>query len=392
MWATTPSVFPNIHWNATPMKYLGVPLDNYRNSGPHWTAAITTIRRKVATWHRRELSIFARAKACNIFLVSKLIYILQVSHCSRVHTQAFHRIFACFIWSSSWEPTRRDNLFLPLEKGGLGLVHLFVRQLVLRFFYLKDVCHPFLLAVLRNRLCYHLPFIHVTTSVAKELPLRGFLKEIVDTVSFLKARFILEYLYTIDRTNLTAALVNNLFPEPVYRKPYSLLRGHDVLFSVRRMCISPSAKTFFFKLHTSTLPVKTWLNEKSIYVPWTVNCRLCNQPETIEHCFIHCCDAFYFWDILKRTLRKELPITAHGIRFLPFKKSLTDSTPYDLFILLGLYSLWKSRMIDRHAELPRSTRSVFREAAAQVRSVVETFDPVPEWLPVLDACVCLPDF
>ncbi|KAH8020315.1 hypothetical protein HPB51_000595 [Rhipicephalus microplus] len=46
-------------------------------------------------------------------------------------------------------------------------------------------------------------------------------------------------------------------------------------------------------------------------------------------------------------------------------------------------------MMNRHAEPPWSTRCVFREAAAQVRSVVETFDPVPEWLPILDACVCL---
>nr|XP_037280148.1 uncharacterized protein LOC119173427 [Rhipicephalus microplus] len=156
------------------------------------------------------------------------------------------------------------------------------------------------------------------------------------------------------------------------------------------MWIFPSAKTFFFKLHTSMLPVKTWLNEKSIYVPWTVNCRLCNQSETIELCFIYCPDAFYFWDIQKRTLGKELHITVDGIRFLPTQ--MTDNTPCDLFMLLALYSLWKSCMIDRHAEPPWSTRSVFREAAAQVRSVVETFDPVPEWLPVFDACVCLPDF
>lgn len=116
-WALTPSVFANIRWNGAPVRYLDVPLDNHRNSGPHWTSAITTIRRKVLTWQGRDLSVISRAKACNIFLASKLVYILQVLHCSRVHIQAFHRIFACFIWSS-WEAMRRDNLFLPLEKGG----------------------------------------------------------------------------------------------------------------------------------------------------------------------------------------------------------------------------------------------------------------------------------
>lgn len=110
-----------------------------------------------------------------MFLASKLIYVLQVFHCSRVHIDAIHRIFACFIWSS-WEPLRRNNLFLPLEKDGLGVVHLFVRQLLLRFFYLKGVSQPSLLAVLQNRLCYHRLSIYVTTGIAKESPLWGFLK------------------------------------------------------------------------------------------------------------------------------------------------------------------------------------------------------------------------
>ncbi|XP_072141060.1 uncharacterized protein [Dermacentor andersoni] len=337
MWALTPSIFANIHWNQSPLRYLGVRLDNFHNSGPHWTSTITTIRRKVTTWQGRDLSIFARAKACNTFLASKPLYVLQVLHCSRVHVQAFHRIFACFIWHSSWEAMRRDNLFLPLEKGGLGLVHLFVRQLVMRLFYLKNVRHPFLLAVNRARLASHLPFLYVTTNFAQELPLWGFLKELVDTISFLKARFTLEYLFTVNRTSLNVALIDNLFPEPLYRKPYLSLFGQDVLCRVRRMCIAPAAKTFFFKLHTSTLPVKTWLQEKGLFVPWNTNCRLCNQPETIEHCFILCRDAFHFWDILQGTLKKDFPLTCYGIRFLPFKKTASN-TPYDLFMLLGLYS------------------------------------------------------
>ncbi|XP_070378850.1 uncharacterized protein [Dermacentor albipictus] len=391
MWALTPSVFANIHWNKSPLRYLGVPLDNFRNSGPHWTSTITTIRRKVTTRQGRDLFIFARAKACNPFLATRLLYVMQVLHCSRVHVQGFHRIFACFIWHSSWEAMRRDNPFLPLEKGGLGLVHLFVRQLVMRLFYLKNVRHPILLAVNRAHLASHLPFLFVTTNVAQELPLWGFLKELVDTISFLKTRFNLEYLFTVNRTSLNVALTDNLSPEPLYRKPYLSLFGQDVLCRVRRMCIAPAAKTFFFKLHTSTLPLKTWLREKKLCVPWNTNCRLCNQPETIEHCFILCRDAFLFWDILQRTIKKDFPLTCYGIRFLPFKNTASN-TPFDLFMLLGLYSLWRSRMTDRYAEPPRSTRSIFREETAQVRNVVATYDPVPEWISCLDACVCLPEF
>lgn len=75
--------------------------------------------------------------------------------------------------------------------------------------------------------------------------------------------------------------------------------------------------------------------KKEIYVPCSLKCTLCSQPETTFHRFIHCHDAFVFCDILKRTIRKSFPITAHGIRFLPFKQSTTNNTPYDFFMLSG---------------------------------------------------------
>lgn len=69
------------------------------------------------------------------------------------------------------------------------------------------------------------------------------------------------------------------------------------------MCMPPNVKTFFFKLHTGTLPVKTWLEERGMYVPWGSSCLLCNKPETIERVFIDCKNAIFFWDILQRTLK-----------------------------------------------------------------------------------------
>lgn len=35
MWGSTPSEFPGIRWNEPSIKYLGVPLDQARNSGPY---------------------------------------------------------------------------------------------------------------------------------------------------------------------------------------------------------------------------------------------------------------------------------------------------------------------------------------------------------------------
>lgn len=388
-WATMPTRFADISWSSTAPDYLGTPLKCVRNSNNYWAETAKKIKCRANLINGRDMSIFGRATACNVFLVAKLCYVLQVLHCSGCHLQAFHRIFATFIWSSSWEPMRRDNLFRSIETGGLGLVHLFVRQLVSRFIFFRDARHPFLRVYFQVHLATQLPQ-WVVSTFSEHFRVWGFLKEVVETVNFLSERFTLEYLSDIGRHRLYSDLIENLIPLPIYRIFTTAEPGQDVFKRVKRMRISPGAKTFFFKLHTSTLPVKTWLQDKGIFVPWSVNCRLCNAPETIEHCFLFCTDAYLFWDVLQRTIKKDLALNPYGIRFLPIAS--TDNVPYDLFFLLGLHSLWRCRMIDRNAEYPRTTKSLFIEEVSKVKNVYEHINDRPDWLALLDKCLLLPDF
>ncbi|CAN7938420.1 unnamed protein product [Ixodes hexagonus] len=335
-------------------------------------------------------SIFGRAKACNIFLAARLWYVLQVICCARSHIQKFHRIFATFMWGSTWEPMSRDNLFRFVEFGGLGLLHIFLKQVISRFMFFRTASHHFLLTYMQTELSSALPYLVVSTVPACTTRPLGYLGEVVNAIEFLKTRFSLEYLFTVSRKSLYADLIDMMFPVPLYRTMFASGPGQDVLKRVRKLRVSPNAKSFFFKLHTSTLPVKPWLRERGIFVPWSVNCRLCNQPETVEHCFIFCTDAYLFWDVLQRTLKKDLNINAHTIRFLPLDSS--DNFPYDLFTLMGLHSIWKTRMIDRNAEPPRSTKSNFIETVSHVRNVFDHFDERPDWYPLLGRCLLLPDF
>uniref|UniRef100_V5HSY1 Reverse transcriptase zinc-binding domain-containing protein n=1 Tax=Ixodes ricinus TaxID=34613 RepID=V5HSY1_IXORI len=148
------------------------------------------------------------------------------------------------------------------------------------------------------------------------------------------------------------------------------------------MAIQPRAKSLLFsKLHTSVRsPSKVVVvHEKGIFVPWTTNCLLCKAPETIEHVFIFCWDALLFWDVLQRTLKKDLKITAHSIRFLPITSQ--ELVPYDLITLIGLYSIWCSRMAVRHADLnPRPVETYFLEFVTEIRSTYAHQDSVPEWV------------
>ncbi|CAN7937651.1 unnamed protein product [Ixodes hexagonus] len=253
---------------------------------------------------------------------------------------------------------------------------------------MRDQTDPFLRTVIQVRLCGALPDFVVSTCDGDSGPLSPYLKEVVGAYKFLAVRFSSEYLSSVSRKRLTKDLIEMSFAPPMYRMLYNSFPGQDVLRRVKKMLIPPHMKTFFFNLHTGTLPVKTWLQEKDIFVPWTVNCLLCKQPEFIEHVFLDCWDAVFYWDVLQRTLKKDLPLTAHGIRYLPVEE--IDSVPYDLIMVVGLHSLWKSRMAVRHADIDmRPACHYFTQSINQLRKMYSFFGETPDWVPVLDGLVNL---
>lgn len=390
-WDSTPEHFAQMQWSVLPRKYLGVPLDCYRLPEQYWNEQTNRAREKSEGWQGRQLSMFSRTSVCNIFLVSKIWYVMSVLCMSRVNVQKIHRVFAVFIWASTWERSSRFNLFRPVKSGGLGLVHLFLRQVVSRFMYLRDQNHALIRTVIQLRLWKHIPDLIVSSAQGSGGVVTGYLREVVLACRMLQERFSMEYLAVVSRKELYKVLVDTLMPVPLYRAIYRGGPGHDVLKRVKKMSVKPMVKTFFFKLHTGTLPVKTWLEEKGLYVPWTTNCLLCKKPENLEHVFIDCWDPIFHWDVLQRTIKKQLPIDPYGIRFLPTEN--TGGIPYDLIMLLGLHSLWRTRMQVRHADVnTRSVRENFVESVAYLREVYRAQPEPPQWISILDDLVTLKRF
>ncbi|XP_077553179.1 uncharacterized protein LOC144167931 [Haemaphysalis longicornis] len=290
-----------------------------------------------------------------------------------------------------WERTSRTNLFRSVRTGGVGLTHLFLRQAVSRFIFLRDQRDHFLRTVLQVRLRDALPDFVVSADHTRGASVRGFLREVVWAFNFLKVRFSKDYLTAVTRKKLYKDLVDITMTTPMYRSMYSSGSGKDVLKRVKAMPVRSSVKTFFFQLHTNTLTVMPWLEEKGFFVPSGINCRVCRKPETVEHIFLDCEDAVFHWDILQRTLKKSLPVTPYGIRFLPTDNA--EGVPYDMFMALSLHSVWKTRMAVRHADPnARPAREYFIESIVFVRDVYKAQTEQPEWLWALEALVNLKRF
>lgn len=220
---------------------------------------------------------------------------------------------------------------------------------------------------------------------------RGYFREVVLATKFLRARFTLEYLSNVTRKRLYHDLADIVLPEPMYRSMYRAGPGQDVLKRVKRMAVPPWVKTFFFKLHVGVLPVKTWQKEKGLYIPWGVDCYPCKKPETVEHVFLECWDGVFFWDVLQRTLKKDFPLDAYGIRFLPIQSE--DGVPYDLVMVLALHGIWKSRMAIRHRDIDaKRSKEYFSESVRLIIEVWRAQPEPPEWLPVFETLTNMKQF
>lgn len=268
--------------------------------------------------------------------------------------------------------------------------HLFLRQVVNRFSFFRDVKNPFLYTVCPLRLGRHLPNMVVSTG---SLPggVYGFLREVVVSCRFLSARFSLEYLSEVNRKKLYKDLCDVVLPVPLYRSLYGAGHGHNVLKRVKAMLIPSGVKTFFFKLHTGTLTVKPWMAERGFFVPWGTHCIICRKEETIEHVFLDCWDAVFLWDVLQRTIKKEFPLDAYGIRYLPIESD--DGTPFDMVMLMALHSIWKCRMAVRHADLDaRAARQYFKESIRDFVEEQKLLECIPEWLPRVELLLTMRQF
>ena len=193
-WPSRPDYFANVKWVTTPVKYLGVPLEYYKDNENYWQEQAREIQLKANGWNGNHLSMFSRATVCNLFFAAKLWYVMQVLHCSRANIQKLHRVFAVFVWASNWERCSRTNLFRRVKQGGLGLPHLFIRQVVNRFLFFRNTNDPFLRTVCQLRLMRALPGYVVGTNNMTGA-VCGYLREVILSVRFLSVRFSNEYLF-----------------------------------------------------------------------------------------------------------------------------------------------------------------------------------------------------
>ncbi|CAN7987340.1 unnamed protein product, partial [Ixodes hexagonus] len=158
-------------------------------------------------------------------------------------------------------------------------------------------------------------------------------------------------LLTASRNTLYWDTLAIVLPAPLYRSEPAPQCAAGLFKQVRRLPVPATTKDFFVRLHLEVLPVKTWLDARGIFVPWSTNCDLCGASETLQHVFVECSNAYLFWDELKVEFGQVFEIEWHTFKYLDIGgDDNSDVTP--AIVLLGLQSIWLSRtaMVECHTD------------------------------------------
>jgi hypothetical protein len=143
-----PDLDINIEWNPPEgVKALGIIFyaDSLLTTNINWKIALDKVTSKMETLQYRELSLRGKIYILNSLILSKVVYLATVikmpqwAWCDKDGNGLKRMIFQ-FLWSNANpEPIQRQILFLPRDKGGLGLLDLVQQGQALRIKYIFQI-------------------------------------------------------------------------------------------------------------------------------------------------------------------------------------------------------------------------------------------------------------
>ena len=123
----------DITWIMDQLKLLGIYVGSNQTIFKSWTERINKLESRLKMWKHWSLSLAGKVLILNTLGISGLLYLrtaypIPKSCLTRVNTLVFN-----FLWSGRNEMIKRDILFLPTDRGGLGLTDLTTKLQALQF-------------------------------------------------------------------------------------------------------------------------------------------------------------------------------------------------------------------------------------------------------------------
>lgn len=321
-----------------------------------WSPVYKKICKTLNLYRGRLMSMYGKAVVANTMVLSKLWYMASVLHVPKHFVELIEREIFHFLWNNKNEMINRNTMFLPRDKGGVGIVNIRLKIIALQ---LSQVCK----VVYDDSSLAWVPFGHVWLGLKlikfKDYNLSNLLPHCVEDIpDFYKS--ILKHLDMLLFRDPSFPLVSNGNCKCFYKKllcmknerPKVVNKFPQIDFSqvFSNLCnpvLDPGTITTSFKLAHDVLPVAYRL-----YLFGMSVCKMCSfckkEVETVEHLFYFCSfvqKTKHFLALWFKTIG-NMGISLECVRFSVFTHdALSIRNKNALLVLLSEYrfAIWLCR-------------------------------------------------
>ena len=329
-------IFTTISWqNDTGIEILGLLFftDYVRTRNANWIVLLDIIRQDLTRFKERKLSLLGKILVLNSVILAKVWYKASVLPLSRPDQRVLETLLFDFLWDGKPDPIQRRTVYLPKDKGGLGLKHPLYQQQSLQLKFIYDVVRPHLhfpwlqlaryymgrtLALLRPEWVFlranHLPH-YIGVSLP---PYYKILLEVFRTLDLTKLPSTAGLTPWKSGHFYTQFLTSHLHHPKAYTDFWSYHRvDPDAMWRhvYTSYAYGPQRDVHFRLLHR-VLPTNAFMRQRFRgrgYQHLNTRCISCpNNVENIPHLFFQCLSA-------TPLLTYIYPSVAQLLRFQPFK-------------------------------------------------------------------------
>ena len=269
------------------LKCLGIYFySNWKTSvQENWLIIESKIQKFINCIMSRLLTIFQKSIYINSCIISKMIYISHVIPIDEKIGKRITTIIFNYLWNGTYHPIKRDNLYLPKEKGGIGIANIITKCNC-------TLLRSFLKIYTENDELFHLMWYYCDIRLSAVLPKN------INNVCYSMPPY---YTYTI---NLCNKLLNNrTFPNvtgkeiylsfsqslpPEVELLYPLYKWKSIWKNINSNYIDKYDRVVCYKFIYNVLPTKKKLKSMNITGIDTELCSICNEPESNMHLFYFC--------------------------------------------------------------------------------------------------------
>ena len=389
--------FP-IKWNIKEyVKILGIHFNNdiEKTKRCNINKCIQNMENNVKIQDQRNLSLKGKTIIINAVLLSKLWYVGNVFPVPKNLLTEINKIIFKFLWNNkNLEPVARETLFLPRERGGLGILLPSIQSQALRIKFLLQLGNEN-----NTNIWTYLGRYWVASKIHNFTPQWNFLKSnnypknydpyipthYDDIIKLTKTNIKEIKNRTITTKNIYSTIVSSLNKNYllVNEARWNLINNNKALNwkqiwqNTFKAYNIPYENNLYFKLLHRILYVnqKAYDNaeNKNNISPMCDRCSKYN--ETIIHVFYNCRNRKKIWNIFEPIIKKLNPNSENNLmqNILGLSAINTENKTRKLIMTINtsiLNEIWKARNLFKHEQKIIPTKNMIENIKRSLKEII----------------------